>query len=438
MVGHRAARDAGVMVIFRYIGAAFSLATTAVSARELGPEGFGLVALVFAYPTLVSSLVGVKSVSVTIRYLTVFRVSNSLTELRSMCKVGYVTDAAAAFAGFLVVVATAPLVAQHLLDLPRITPWMIVYSIALVVGSLAGTGRSIMTAFHRFTLLGLLQPLEKILSFCFVIAALAVGGGMESVAMAMAAAVAISGLASATLASRLLRRETGGGWLSADMRKVAPLRNELLGNFGWNYVIATLAGGLMQLPTLILGSLASAVEAGFLRLALAAVSQIGAVESSLWNIAYPKLSSRWTSEGAAGIRSSLRRWVLHAGAPLSALVVIAAFAAPYLVDFVLGADYGPMVRGLQIMMLGAAISLACFFVAPVYFAMGRLREWALYYGVYVACAVILSVLLGQAYGFVGVAASLGLTNVVFNLAISAWTVRLLNRSLESDGQAAIS
>jgi O-antigen/teichoic acid export membrane protein len=75
-----------------YISVGLNFLTSIVVARLLGPADYGILALAVAYPTLVWSFIGTKSVSVTIRYIAGFRARNQHQELLSVIKIGYGLD----------------------------------------------------------------------------------------------------------------------------------------------------------------------------------------------------------------------------------------------------------------------------------------------------------------------------------------------------------
>src|SRR5437016_657390 len=66
---HPIAAHVGVLASAQVVGMGLSLATTIVSARLMGPRAYGVAALLIAFPSLLWSVVGVKSMAVTTRYI---------------------------------------------------------------------------------------------------------------------------------------------------------------------------------------------------------------------------------------------------------------------------------------------------------------------------------------------------------------------------------
>src|SRR5262245_53327462 len=100
-LSHRMARDTGLLALSQYVSAGLDFLTVVVATRWLGPSDYGLTALIMAYPTLLWSFVGVKSVSLTTRYIASFRDLRRSEDLVGMCKLGYSLDVIAATGAFL-------------------------------------------------------------------------------------------------------------------------------------------------------------------------------------------------------------------------------------------------------------------------------------------------------------------------------------------------
>src|SRR3989344_3141010 len=89
---HPIVNSAATFAVSQYTAAGLGFFATVVAARILGPIDYGVAALVMAYPLLIWSFVGIKSVSVTTRYISSFRAAGRNEEIRSICKLGYGLD----------------------------------------------------------------------------------------------------------------------------------------------------------------------------------------------------------------------------------------------------------------------------------------------------------------------------------------------------------
>src|SRR6266536_5708235 len=86
MLRHPMATDASSLAASQYVAAGLGFITTVVAARVLGAGSYGVAALAMTYPALVWSFVGIKTVSVTTRYIASFRSSGAIPQLADSLK----------------------------------------------------------------------------------------------------------------------------------------------------------------------------------------------------------------------------------------------------------------------------------------------------------------------------------------------------------------
>lgn len=421
------AGNAGVVVLGQVVGSVLGLLTNLVAARMLGPRDFGTAALLVSFPGLVWSIAAVKSLSVTTRYLSSFRATGRLDELRGICKLGYLVDFGVAMVAFAVIAGTGWWVVPRLLGLHGGGTLLVVYAASYPLFSLGGTSTAIFTTWGRFRLQSAMQVLQKAMILAFTVALLWAGYGWPSVVLGAAAGQALIGVAMVIAATRLLRRERVGGWWGARLAAVRELRGEIASFFGWNYLHVTGTGFLQQAPLMLLGRLAGLEAAGYYRLALTLVTTGAYLETSLARVAYPQLSARWATD-RRGVRDVLARWSLRAGAPAAALLLLAIPVLPFAVPLLLGPAYAGMVPGAQIMLVGGAVSAAFFWLQPFYYSAGYVADWVKGSLLWVAVVAAAGYVVAGRWGYVGMSVLTAAGDV--GLAISMlWVLRRRGRRL---------
>lgn len=427
-----AAVGAGTLAAAQYLSAGIRFVTAAIAARKLGPADYGTAAMIMAFPSLVWSFASVKSVSVTTRYISQYRAERRFAELLSVCKFGFLLDLLVSGVAVLLVFLAAGWWAKGVHDAPG-TAWLaIAYAASFPFCSFAGTGWAILSSWMRFRSLAVLQALDAAFTLLLVGGMLAAGMGVGGLIIGMAVGQAVAGLAMAAAATHTLEREKLGHWWKFSFEHVASMRRELGSLFGWNYLLVTLSGVLVQVPVMLLGRFRSPQEAGFFRLATS-ISVVGSyMESSLVKVAYPVLSARWVGTGveggADGMRSALRRWTLRGGLPLGILLALAIPLIPVLVPPVFGAGYRPMIGGTQLLLAGMAVSAVVFWLNPAYFTLGRIDVWTKVYAAQVALVIGAGVLLIPGMGFVGMAGIVTLGKSLFVAAMLALLPRCLRNA----------
>jgi O-antigen/teichoic acid export membrane protein len=414
------AKYAGQLAGSQYIAAAIGLLTNVIAARMLGPADYGSAALIMTYPTLLWSFVSFKPMSITIRYISGFRATGRSEELISICKLGYTLDLVASIVVFVLIGGTGWWVARYIYNIPD-TFWLtIVYGASFPFFSLIGTSQAILTSWEYFHWLSIFQILEKIITFFLILGFLSSGFGASGMIIAIAIGYSASGIIMMIAATYLLYRDGFGYWWSAPISNVASLRKELIAFFGWNYITVTLSGIMGQVPIMLLGRLRGLEDAGFYRLATSLITTGSYVEAALSKVTYPVFSAHWGAGEIEKLRSMIKTWTLRGGIPAGVLLLITIPFFPFILPKVFGPDYSPMVPGVQVMMVGAAIGAVFFWLNPYYYASGRIELWTKIYFVYTAFVIISGWFCVPLWGFLGMAVLITVGKVLFII----WLVKL--------------
>ncbi len=426
MLRHPIATDASSLAASQYVAAGLGFITTVVAARVLGAGSYGVAALAMTYPALVWSFVGIKTVSVTTRYIASFRSSGAMLELQGVCKLGYGLDFLLSVGAFVVVCATAWWVAAAVYGMPKLYWLMIAFAASFPFYSLTGTSTAILSSWQRFRALALFQIVDPVITLVLVLGLLLAGFGLAGLIIGTACAKIIVGLAMEVVAARLVQRTGVSHWWHASLSSVRHLQRELAALFGWNYLLITLSGLVTNIPLMVLGRVRGAEEAGFYRLATSIMVAGSYLEVALARIVYPTLSARWSAGERATLGHSLRRWTLRAGLPVGALLLLSVPLLPILVPLVFGAAYAPMVRGAQILMMSAAVSAVVFWLSPLYYASGALGLWTKAQAVYTAAMLVLAWVAIRQWGFLGAVGVLGAGRTLFTIVMALMRGAVLN------------
>ncbi len=417
---HQAAWDAGSLTVGQYLAASFGLLTTIIAARLLGPSGYGRAALILAYPALLLSLGSFKSITVSTRYLAGFRRTGHQEEFRAICKMAYGIDLGAFLGVFVTVLLTGRWVAEYVYAAPNTYGLMVFYAASFPFFAFLGNSYAVLTAFDEFRILSALYVLGAGITLVLVAGLLALGYGVTGMIVGMAVSHVLIGVIALAVATTLMIRREIGPWWKGSLRSIGSLRKELVSFFGWNYVITTLSGLLGQVPVMFLGRMRGAEEAGFFRLAISVINIAGYPQSAAERVVYPRLAGRWAErKDLEGIRVSVVRWTLRGGLPLAVAILLLIPLLPFGVALVFGEEYRAMVPGVQVLLLGGAASALFFWLAPYYYATGRVAFWTKGFAVYTLLALGMGLVFAQQWGFWGIAMVFALGRVSF----SVWMAR---------------
>jgi O-antigen/teichoic acid export membrane protein len=416
---HRLVEGASLLAISQYVGAALNMVTNILIARLLGPTDYGLVALAVAYPTMLWSFVSVKSISVITRYVAIFRARREPEKLKGLVKLGYSLDFFVSLIGLTLVAISSWWVSERFYRQPYLAWLMVVYAGSFPLFSLAGNSWAVLSSWERFRLLAIFEVLHPFLKLCLTVGFIVAGLGVSGVVIGMGLAQASIGLIMMIATTDLLLCEGFGAWWKASLKPVVSLKRELIGFLGWNYLLVTLSGLVVQLPVMLLGRLRGPEEAGFYRIALS-IGTVGSyLETSLGRVTYPTLSAWWSSEGEERIVRTLKGWTLKVGLAISATIVLVTILFPWLLPLLFGHDYRPAVPGVQVMMLGVAVSATFFWLNSFYYASKRINLWVSGYALYTILVIGLGWFVIKQWGFFGLSCLMTVGKVLFTFSMFA-------------------
>lgn len=427
IVRHRLARGAGFLAAGQYIAAGLNFVTNLLIARMLGPTEYGLVSLTMAYPNLLWSFVGIKSVSVTTRYVAMYRAQGESGKLRAVIGLGYAVDFSLSCLAFVLVAASAWWIARSFYGHPEVAWPMVVYAASFPFTGLTGGSWAILQSWERFQQLAAFEILHPFMKLCLTVGLLASGFGVAGVVVGMGLAGALTGLLMASVAARLLVKEGIGLWGKVSLRELMPIRRELASLLGWNYLAVTLSGVTAQVPVIILGRLRGPEEAGWFRLATNLVVVGSYLRSSLGRVTYPVLASRWGRGERGSLMASMIRWTGRAGVPMGLLMLAVVPTLPILVPLVFGPTYAPVVPLAQTMFVGTAVSVVFFWLPSFYYAAGKIKIWTAGYTIYTLAVVGSSWFAVRWWGVTGLASLMATAEALFTLAMVALSFSLHSR-----------
>jgi O-antigen/teichoic acid export membrane protein len=427
--------SAALLTTGQYVAAGVGFATILLAARWLGPEAFGLAAVIMAYPAAVSSFASVKTSTVIQRYVSGFQATHRHPELLAACKLGFIIDFAVS------VLATALVTAMVLLpnDLPGTQgngDLVAVFALSLPLGSFVGTSIVVLFAFGRIGLVAALQVVQKLLLLIAVLTALFIETSTTALVFAIAAGQAAGGLTYLAVGSVLLGRAVGDYWWRASWASLQGFGRELRSLLGWNFLGVTLTGALSHVPVLLLGAIRSPVEAGYFRIGSTIAVTADAVEAAMSRVAYSNLSAVQAESDVQRAARLVVAWSRRESLLGVLAVLIAMALVPALVLIGLGRQYTAMIAGTEMLLVGTAASTAFFFVMPCLYSTGRVKKWVVASGIYAIGALAASSLLAEQGGFFAVATFVGIGLALLNITLGVPILRQAHRmTVSQDIQA---
>jgi len=422
-IGRKFAKDMGILTISNVASATLGLLQGILVARWLGPEKFGVAALVMSYPAMLFAFFDARTNAATIKFLSEFKEKGEIPKALAVCKLGYGVDLAVALLTLIAVMATAGWAQDRIVHAPGMAPLMIAYSLAFLPEAFAGTSRAMLSVLGRFDTIawsGLLSTGVRVAAVCgFVLAGWEVAGVIWGNVLGK---LALAGLCCLPATSKA-RKEWGAFWFWAEWKNLSGLWKGI-----FRFIIYTDLSQLLgmfsrQMDIVILGYFRGPEEAGYYRLARSLARGAGYLVHSLQTVAYPKLARLAAGVREVAFRRSVRQLALQAGAPLAGLALIPIPFMPVLVPALVGDAFEPSVIAAQALLVGSAFWLAFFWLRPTFMALGEVKAWFQMGTMTVAVRVGGMVLTSYLWGYVGLALWVMATRALGHVGAACWLFR---------------
>ena len=367
-------RHVGVLTVANGVGAVLSFVQGILVARWLGPELYGVAALVMSIPSLVYTFFDARSAEASVKFLSEFDARGERERALAMCKVGYTVDFTIAVVAFLVILLLSPWAAKSIVKRPEMGWLIILYGSAFLPRALTGTSYAVLATLGRFPTIALIDTLTNILRVGLVMGLVGLGWQVAGVVWGNAIAMVATGLLYGILAYGLAKSRWGRSWLLADWSYLRGRRREVIRFFAYNDLNALLGLIPKQLDVVLLGYFHGPTEAGYYKLAKSLAGVMGYITGPLQAVVYPRLAQAQAIQSKRAVRAQGWRLTWSVGLPLALSVVLAIPFASIILIFT-GEAYRSSITLLRLFLILIGWQTLFFWIRPAYWSVGMLSAF---------------------------------------------------------------
>ena len=395
----------GILTTANLFNAILNFISGVLVARWLGPQLYGIAALVMSYPHLVYTFFNVRSGDFSIKYLSEFHVKKEKEKVLAICLLGYGMDFLTAFLTFGIVVITASWAAKTIVHQIEMRQLILLYTIAFLPQSLVSTSYSIFAILEKFSSIAFIQILGGIIKVVLVLGLVWAGWQVAGVIWGNVISMIITGLLYGGMAYRIGKKVWGISWRRGNWRCLKGRTREIL-SFVLHNDLTVLIGMIpKQLDVVLLGYFRNPLEVGYYKLAKNIANTVGYVVKPLQSVSYPELAKLWGAGEREKFYQRVKELMWKFSFPLGILILMGIFFIPFVLPLIVGNVYQPAVLASQILLVGAGIWLAFFWLRPTYLAQGRMREWCLISMTVVGVSIVTFLIVIPRGGYIGLTVS---------------------------------
>jgi O-antigen/teichoic acid export membrane protein len=366
-----------------FAGALIGLAAFALTARALGPNDYGILALCFTFTRAIERIVSFQSWQPLIKFGAEAIDRHDVDDIRRLLKFGLLLDMAAAAAAWLVAVAVVIFFSALVGISPETRSFALIYSTVLLF-QISGMPTAVLRLYGRFSALAYSQVFGSIVRVILSAAGVLLSWGLFEFTLIWMGMQILSSLSMTLLAFLELRRRGVGGILSAGMKGITSRFPGL-----WRFALSanfslTIRSSANELDTLLVGFFASPASAGLYHIAkrIGRIAQQAGVQVQA--VVYPELARLWAAQSIEKFRRVVRHTELMLLAAGLVLVGVVYLTIEPILIWTAGADFVAAAPLASVQAFAVALTLCGTVMRSALLAMGR--ESAVLTGVLISTA----------------------------------------------------
>jgi O-antigen/teichoic acid export membrane protein len=365
--------DVSHLLTGNFAGSLIGFAAFALTARAIGAEGYGILAMIYAWTRAIERLTAFQSWQPLIKYAAGLDAKTQRDELAALYKFGLVLDGGGALSAFLLSAGLAWFAGSYIGLSVETRSLIVLYSTTLLF-HINGMPTAVMRLAARFRMLAYGQVAGAVFRFTCCLAAYVLGGGLFVFALIWMAVQIFSSLLLLVMALRELRRQGIVGMFHAPLRGITA-RFPGLWNFAWSsYLSLTIRASAQEFDTLLVGALADPVSAGMFHMAkrIGRLAQQAGVQVQA--VLYPDVARLWAKGAIEDFKRAIQQVEFLLGAVGLLLIGFFWLAAEPVLRWTAGPEFVAAAPLLLVQSIAVASSLAGIALRSALLAMGRQQQ----------------------------------------------------------------
>jgi len=365
--------NAGKLLSANAVAAVLGLIATVLTARALGPQNYGILALVLVYELTIGKLVAFEAWQAIIKFGSEALHAGDYTGVRQLMKFGFALDIASAIVGTALAMALAgPVIALLGWDL-SVRPLMILYSM-LILFSLNGTPIGVLRLFDRFDLLSYTAVVSAVVRLAGVAWCLLTERGLFGFVLIYLFTGVIGQLYQLFASLWVLKKQNVSGIVRQPLRGI---RRQFPGivDYVWTTNLTMTVRMLSrEADGLFIAGLTTPAALGLFKVAKQFASVLPKFSEPLSQSIYPELARAWAARDRRRFVSLIKRTTLFTAAAAFGGWFAFFLAGRWIIRWTVGPAYQDAYWVTVFYLLAMVIFLCSFALTPSLLAMGLTRR----------------------------------------------------------------
>jgi O-antigen/teichoic acid export membrane protein len=378
-----------------------SFAQTIILGRYLGPDKYGLLALIVTYINLVSQFFSFSMWEIVIKYGSDFLVASKNKEFLAIVKFGYVADSLAGILAFCASILLARFAAVNFFHRTDMELLIYLFTFTIFMTFLDNTSNAVLRVHNKFAWIAVRDIIINILKFISLWIVLLLSLGLKGVILTMLTYCLLVSIINLIMTFKIMKTNPIKLIMYEKLSLLANYKQDMKKFIISNYLTNNWVMVLANIDTIILGYFRNITEVGYYRMSKNFVNLLARMIEPFNIVIYPDLSKLWASKSLAQFKNLLKKSTITVLILVMPIALFIILFITQILQITVGASFIPAVASTRLMVLGALIAALFFWTRPTILAMGKphIPAWVNLISVFLVIG--LSILIVPLYGFLG-------------------------------------
>lgn len=365
--------NAGKLLSANAVAAVLGLTAAVLTARALGPEGYGILALILVYELTIGKLVTFNAWQAVIKFGSEALEKNDQQGLRQLLKFAFCLDIGSAVVGTILAMGLAGPVIGLLGWDQSVRPLLALYSV-LILFNLSGTPLGILRLFDRFDLLSYAAILSAVIRLAGVASCLLMRQDLFGFVLVYLITGIVGQLYQVSASIWVLRTEGIANIVQEPLRGVHS-RFPGLWDYVWTTNLTTTIRMLSrEADELFVAGLTTPDALGLFKVAKQFSKALPRFSDPLSQSIYPELSRSWAREDRRQFLSLITRTTLFTSAAALSGWLVFLVLGRWVIRLTVGQAFQDAYWVAVLYMLAMVVFLCSFTFTPALLAIGLARR----------------------------------------------------------------
>jgi len=322
-----------------------------LAAIILGPLEYGLLGMVVSFASNVNRLLSFRMGELVVKFAGEHIEKEENGKAAAIVKFAGLAEIITSITAYVLLCLLASWAARVILKEPSITPWIIIYGLALLANFMTETSTAILQIGDKFGKLASLNFLQSLLTAVWITILFFTKGTLVQVLMAYLAGKFLFGFGIFIIAMQTMRQMIGKGWLKYKITELEN-RSEIIKFAFSTNISSTLNLVIRDSEVLFVGYFLSPLYAGYFKFSVAVINAIILPVSQFITVTYPQINKRIISKKWKELKSLLISTSSIALAWIVACVVGLLVLGEWVLSLIKDGAYVPSLPYIYVLIIG--------------------------------------------------------------------------------------